>query len=219
MEHYSGFRDGFATKCCFLAPLCSPISGLRPRFGAVRGQTLNAVGERLVKVPPLLRVANQQAASLVQRPFETMRRELQDVIGASQPVRRDAGFQKADIAEGNFSILNGQTASVAEIGKPIKAANGEYDARLRVIRSDGAKNVQRRKSNVSLRSLQRALYEDAAGRRISEPTAPTKTTGPAARSMPNQSSKGRPAAMPERLTRRHARLDRRLQSRQAPLRP
>jgi len=97
--------------------------------------------------------------------FEKMQRELQDGIRVSQQFRRDAGFLKADITQGNFFILNGQTAYVADVGEPIKAPNGEYDARLRVIYSNGTE------SNLLLRSLQRALYKDEAGRRISEPTA------------------------------------------------
>lgn len=72
---------------------------------------------------------------------------------------------KADIKEGEFFVLGGQTVYIAEVGEPIKAPNGETDARLRVIYSNGTE------SNLLLRSLQRALYKDEAGRRISEPTA------------------------------------------------
>jgi Meiotically up-regulated gene 113 len=97
--------------------------------------------------------------------FEKMQRELKDGVRKSQQFRKDAGFLKADITIGNFFILNGQTAYVADVGQPIKAPNGEYDARLRVIYSNGTE------SNLLLRSLQRALYKDEAGRRISEPTA------------------------------------------------
>jgi hypothetical protein len=43
--------------------------------------------------------------------------------------------------------------------------NGEYDARLRVIYSNGTQ------SNLLRRSLQRALYKDEAGRRITDPSA------------------------------------------------
>ena len=46
-----------------------------------------------------------------------------------------------------------------------KAPNGETDARLRVIYSNGTE------SDLLLRSLQRALYKDEAGRRITEPSA------------------------------------------------
>jgi hypothetical protein len=53
---------------------------------------------------------------------------------------------------------------VAEVGETIKAPNGESDARLRVIYSNGTE------SNLLRRSLQRALYKDEAGRRLTEPT-------------------------------------------------
>lgn len=49
--------------------------------------------------------------------------------------------------------------------KPIKAPNGELDARLRLIYSNGTE------SDLLLRSLQRALYKDETGRRITEPQA------------------------------------------------
>lgn len=58
-----------------------------------------------------------------------------------------------------------QTAYVAEVGAPFKAPNGESDARLRVVYANGTE------SDLLLRSLQRALYKDEGGRRISEPSA------------------------------------------------
>src|SRR3546814_5864732 len=67
--------------------------------------------------------------------------------------------------EGEFFILGGQTAYVDEVGETFKAPNGESDARLRVIYSNGTD------SNLLLRSLQRALYKDDASRRVSEPRA------------------------------------------------
>jgi hypothetical protein len=84
---------------------------------------------------------------------------------AAQRFVKDSGFLKADIQVGQFFILGGQTAYVAEVGEPIKAPNGETDARLRVIYSNGTE------SDLLLRSLQRALYKDEAGRRITEPSA------------------------------------------------
>jgi hypothetical protein len=113
-------------------------------------------------------IANRQKCEDFERfkpLFEKMQRQLKDGVRISQQFRKDAGFLKADITKGNFFILNGQTAYVAEVGDPIKAPNGEYDARLRVIYSNGTE------SNLLLRSLQRALYKDEAGRRISEPNA------------------------------------------------
>lgn len=97
--------------------------------------------------------------------FERVKRELKDGVRTALLFRKDAGFLKADITQGSFVILGGQMAYVAEIGEPIRAPNGEFDARMRVIYDNGTE------SNLLLRSLQRALYKDEAGRRISEPSA------------------------------------------------
>ena len=64
------------------------------------------------------------------------------------------------VEQGQFFILDGLTAYVAEIGEAFKAPNGDNDARLRVIFSNGTE------SDLLMRSLQRALYKDDAGRRI-----------------------------------------------------
>jgi hypothetical protein len=81
-------------------------------------------------------------------------------------VRQARPFGKeVSVIEGNFFILNGQLVYVAEVGDTIKAPNGENDARLRVIYANGTE------SNLLRRSLQRALYKDEAGRRLSEPDA------------------------------------------------
>ncbi|MBV7306979.1 GIY-YIG nuclease family protein [Xanthomonas vasicola] len=71
----------------------------------------------------------------------------------------------ASVAEGNFFILGGQMAYVVEVGETIRAPNGEADARLRVIYSNGTE------SNLLQRSLQRALYKDDTGRRITDDDA------------------------------------------------
>lgn len=97
--------------------------------------------------------------------FVKVQREFKDGIRQTRPFVKDAGFLKADIKQGEFFILGGQTVYVAEVGETIKAPNGETDARLRVIYSNGTE------SNLLLRSLQRALYKDEAGRRITEPVA------------------------------------------------
>ncbi|WP_425518975.1 GIY-YIG nuclease family protein [Xanthomonas arboricola] len=68
----------------------------------------------------------------------------------------------ASVEKGNFFILGGQMAYVAEVGESFRAPNGESDARLRVIYSNGTE------SNLLQRSLQRALYKDETGRRITD---------------------------------------------------
>ena len=97
--------------------------------------------------------------------FTEVQRDLDTGARVTRPFVRDAGFLKADITEGQFFILGGQIAYVAEVGETFKAPNGEFDARLRVIYSNGTQ------SNLLRRSLQRALYKDEAGRRITDPSA------------------------------------------------
>ena len=97
--------------------------------------------------------------------FEQVRIDLDSGVRATRQFVKDAGFLKADITEGQFFILGGQVAYVAEVGETFRAPNGENDARLRVVYSNGTE------SNLLRRSLQRALYKDEAGRRITEPTA------------------------------------------------
>jgi hypothetical protein len=71
--------------------------------------------------------------------------------------------REASIEQGHFFILSGQMVYVAEVGDPFRAPNGDADARLRAIFSNGTE------SNLLLRSLQRARYKDETGRRLSEP--------------------------------------------------
>jgi hypothetical protein len=97
--------------------------------------------------------------------FGSVQRDLDTGVRTTRRFVRDAGFLKADITGGQFFILGGQIAYVSEVGEIFKAPNGEYDARLRVIYSNGTQ------SNLLRRSLQRALYKDEAGRRITDPVA------------------------------------------------
>ncbi len=70
------------------------------------------------------------------------------------------GKEGANILEGDFFILAGQLVYVADVGDPIKTSIGKNDARLRVIYANGTE------SNLLRRSLQRALYKDDTGRRV-----------------------------------------------------
>ena len=97
--------------------------------------------------------------------FDQVQTDLEAAIRITRPFVRDLGMSKADIKLGEFFIVGGQLAYVAEVGEPIEAPNGETDARLRVVYSNGTE------SDLLLRSLQRALYKDEGGRRITEPTA------------------------------------------------
>jgi hypothetical protein len=90
--------------------------------------------------------------------FEQVERELKAGIRITLRFGRDTS-----IVSGNYFILGGQLAYVAEVGETIKAPNGESDARLRVIYANGTE------SNLLRRSLQRALYKDETGRRLTDP--------------------------------------------------
>lgn len=90
--------------------------------------------------------------------FEQVERELNAGVRKTLRFGRDAG-----IAIGNFFILGGQLAYVAEMGEPYRTPNKETNARLRVIYANGTE------SDLLLRSLQRALYKDDTGRRLTDP--------------------------------------------------
>lgn len=90
--------------------------------------------------------------------FEQIERELKAGVRKTRRFGRDAS-----IATGNFFILGGQLAYVAEMDKPYRTPNGETNARMRVIFSNGTE------SDLLLRSLQRALYKDDTGRRLTDP--------------------------------------------------
>jgi hypothetical protein len=90
--------------------------------------------------------------------FELVKQELDEGSRKSLRFGKDTSIEV-----GNFFILGGQLVYVAEIGEEFKAPNGESDARLRAVYSNGTE------SNILRRSLQRALYKDEAGRRLTDP--------------------------------------------------
>lgn len=67
------------------------------------------------------------------------------------------------ISQSDMFVLDGLIAYVADVGAPLKTTAGEIDSRLRVIYSNGTE------SNLLLRSLQRAFYNDPAARRLVSP--------------------------------------------------
>ena len=92
--------------------------------------------------------------------FLAVQEDLKVGIRQSRRFKEDASIEK-----GEFFILGGQIVYVAEVGEEIKAPNGATDARLRLIYDNGTE------SDLLMRSLQRALYKDEAGRRITDPSA------------------------------------------------
>lgn len=92
--------------------------------------------------------------------FKQVESELKADIRQTRPFGKDAS-----VDAGNFFILGGQLVYVAEKGEDFQTPNGHPDARLRVVYANGTE------SNLLLRSLQRALYKDEAGRRLTDPNA------------------------------------------------
>jgi len=89
--------------------------------------------------------------------FEAVQTEIENGIREIKPFR-----DYAEILEGDFFILTGQKAYVVEVGEEFLGEHGRPDARLRVIYDNGTE------SDLLMRSLQRALNKDPAGRRITD---------------------------------------------------
>jgi T5orf172 domain-containing protein len=89
--------------------------------------------------------------------FQQISEDLKTGTRQTRPFGKDT-----EILSGQFFVVGGQIACIASVGEELRAPNGEWDARLRVIYSNGTE------SDLLRRSMQRALYKDEAGRRITE---------------------------------------------------
>ena len=83
----------------------------------------------------------------------------------------NSGFRKTlkyqdngEIKKGDFFIIEGQKAYVADWGEPFISSYDRPDRRLRVIFDNGTE------SDLLLRSIQRALNRDETSRRVTDPT-------------------------------------------------
>ncbi|RWO24866.1 MAG: GIY-YIG nuclease family protein [Mesorhizobium sp.] len=108
-------------------------------------------------------IANRQTCDDFDR-FRPLFEQVQQELGLG--LRQTRRFErKSEIAPRRFYILGGQKAYVATMEEPFANEHGNVDARLRVIFDNGTE------SNLLMRSLQKALQQDPAGRRIIEPSA------------------------------------------------
>ena len=96
--------------------------------------------------------------------FEPLFEQVQAELDSGERTTRPFEL-KAEIRPGALFIVGGQIAYVAEMGDVFTNAQGRSDARLRVIFDNGTQ------SNLLMRSLQRALNKDEAGRRMTDPEA------------------------------------------------
>ena len=92
--------------------------------------------------------------------FEAVQKELDSGVRKTRAFQDDAHVSKADLF-----ILAGQKVYVVEVGEKFITEYNREDRRLRVIYDNGTE------SDILLRSLQRALNKDTAGRRITDPSA------------------------------------------------
>jgi len=99
--------------------------------------------------------------------FERVQRELKSGIRQSLPVDKMDEIKLAKIQQGQFFIVGGQIAYVAEVGQDFRTEYDRRDSRLRVVYDNGTE------SNLLARSFQRSLYpdKDNAGRIITDPSA------------------------------------------------
>jgi hypothetical protein len=108
-------------------------------------------------------IANRQRCEDFER-FKPLFEKVHEEI--AHGLRQTRPFElKAEIRPATWFIVGGQKAYVAEMGEIFSNAQGRTDARLRVIFDNGTE------SNLLMRSLQRALHKDEAGRRITDPVA------------------------------------------------
>lgn len=90
--------------------------------------------------------------------FERVRREVDAGDRLIVPVQDVDAVKAAAIQKGDFFIVEGQIAYVAEMGEEFTTKYDRKDRRLRVIYDNGTEN------DVLQRSLQRALHRDATAR-------------------------------------------------------
>lgn len=91
--------------------------------------------------------------------FKPLFKQVQDELKSGE--RQSFTFEKyTEINQGDYFIVDGVIAYVAEVNNPFVNDDGRQDARLRLIYSSGAE------SNLLMRSLQKALWKDESGRRL-----------------------------------------------------
>jgi hypothetical protein len=93
--------------------------------------------------------------------FDDAKAGLKDGTWEALPFARDAEIKLESIQQGDFYILNGQIAYIADMGEEIKTSvTDRPDARLRVIYDNETE------SDLLQRSFQKALYRDETPRRL-----------------------------------------------------
>jgi hypothetical protein len=95
--------------------------------------------------------------------IEQVKGELNFGVRQALPLHQLDEIKLAEIHKGQFFIVGGQIAYIAEVGEEFKTGYDRRDSRLRVIYDNATE------SNLLMRSFQRSLYRDEAGRLITNP--------------------------------------------------
>lgn len=142
-------------------------NALLAELGVEKVEAIDITNLTHVKSREDVRAAEEIANRTVCEDFERFKPILERVKrDLDAGVRQTRRFQTmAEIKQGEFFIVGGQIAYVAEVGEEFVTEYDRRDSRLRVIYDNGTE------SDVLLRSLQRALHRDDAGRRITDPSA------------------------------------------------
>jgi hypothetical protein len=89
--------------------------------------------------------------------FESVQADIKSGRRKTLPFAKDGSIEV-----GNFFIVSGQKAYIAEVGEAFTGSDGRNEYRLRVIFDNGVE------SNQLMHSLQKRLWEDELGRRITD---------------------------------------------------
>lgn len=127
-------------------------------------------GEDITKLRHVRSTEEKRAAEEIARrdkcvdfeKFQPLFKQVKEDLASGTRVTRPFEL-KAEIRPGAFFIVGGLISYVAEMGEIFTNPQGRTDARLRVIFDNGTE------SGMLMRSLQRQLNEDEAGRRITDP--------------------------------------------------
>jgi hypothetical protein len=97
--------------------------------------------------------------------FEQVKRELKSGVRKTLPFKALDEIRLSEIQSGEFFIVGGQVAYIAESGEEIRTQYERKDSRLRVIYDNATE------SDVLQRSFQRALHRDESARLVTNPSA------------------------------------------------
>ena len=97
--------------------------------------------------------------------FEQVKRDLKSNHRQALPFKSLDEIRLSEIQSGEFFIVGGQVAYIAEVGEEIRTQYERKDSRLRVVYDNATE------SDVLQRSFQRALHRDTAARLITNPSA------------------------------------------------